>query len=56
VAKVQQLYLAALARRPTQLEMKMYQQLLVYHQQNELAALQDLWWALLNSNQFILNF
>lgn len=55
-AKVQQLYLAALARKATQQEQRMYLDLLAYHKEDELKALQDLWWALLNSNQFILNY
>ncbi len=55
-AKVQQLYLAALARKANQQEQRMFLELLAYHKQDELKALQDLWWALLNSNQFILNY
>jgi hypothetical protein len=54
VAKVNQLFLAALSRPAEARELKAYQQLLVYHQQDELPALQDLWWAILNSNEFIL--
>jgi hypothetical protein len=54
-AKVQELFLTALARRATADEVRIFQQLLDYHQQDQAKALQDLWWALLNSNEFILN-
>ena len=53
--KVQRLFLAALARRASKLELRMSQQLLGSHQGDASAALQDIWWALLNSNEFILN-
>ena len=52
--KVQEMFLAGLAREATPREMKAFQQLLAYHQQDQLKALQDIWWALLNSNEFIL--
>jgi hypothetical protein len=55
VTKVQSLFKAAVARRPTKSEQRMSQQLLTAHQGDEKMALQDLWWALLNSNEFILN-
>jgi hypothetical protein len=54
-AKIQHLYLAALARRPTQQEIALANQLLVARKGDPAAALQDVWWAVLNSNEFILN-
>ena len=54
-AKVNQLFLAAVARPATAREQKAFQTLYAYHQQDQLAALQDIWWALLNSNEFIFN-
>jgi hypothetical protein len=53
--KLQQLCLAALARPATTREIKAFHELIVYHQQDQLGALQDIWWALLNSSEFILN-
>ena len=53
--KIQRLFLASLARRATQSELKMTQQLLASYSGDENKALEDIWWALLNSNQFILN-
>jgi hypothetical protein len=54
-AKIERLYLAAVARRPTKAELQAANALLVARQGNAVAALQDMWWALLNSNEFILN-
>lgn len=54
-AKITQLFLAALARRPTNTELQMAHQLWLDRQHDGAAALQDLWWALLNSNEFIMN-
>ena len=57
-AKLDQLFLSALARRPTGRERRMAAQLMANHQRAgnpASAGLQDLWWALLNSNEFILN-
>ena len=53
--KIQRLFFASLARRATQSELKMAQQLLASYSGDENKALEDIWWALLNSNQFILN-
>ena len=53
--KLNQLFLAGVARRATAREQKAFQALYLYHDQDLLAALQDMWWALLNSNEFILN-
>jgi hypothetical protein len=54
-AKVETLFLAAVARRPSKVELQAANALLVAREGNAAAALQDLWWALLNSNEFILN-
>ncbi|MCP4189342.1 MAG: DUF1549 domain-containing protein [Planctomycetaceae bacterium] len=53
--QVQRLFLAALSRRANKTESRMTQQLLMAYQGDATAALKDLWWALLNSNEFILN-
>ena len=53
--KVNRLFLAGLARKPTSREVSIANQLLVARQGDAAAALQDLWWAILNSNEFILN-
>ena len=54
-AKIQYLYMAALARKPVKSETALANQLLVARRGNAVAALQDVWWALLNCNEFILN-
>ena len=54
-AKVNQLMLASVARRATKREQQAAQQLVMMHGGKQLAGLQDLWWAVLNSNEFILN-
>lgn len=54
-AKVQQLYLASLNRMPTRLEMRNSGRLISRYGANRVAAYQDLFWALLNSNEFIFN-
>jgi hypothetical protein len=53
--QIDYLFLAALARRPTRLERDAANQLLLAHGGNTTDALQDMWWAVLNSNEFILN-
>lgn len=53
--KVNALYMAALARRPSPLEIRIANQLLLARKGHAGEALQDIWWALLNSNEFILN-
>lgn len=53
--KIESLFLASLARRPTRREIDGASQLWAAHGGNMMFALQDLWWALLNSNEFILN-
>ncbi len=53
--KLQQLYLAALSRRPTRNEIsRLQRQFQSYGRDGRVAAFQDLFWALLNSNEFIL--
>lgn len=53
--KIRYLYNAALARAPTKPELVVAQKLWVARDGDSTAALQDVWWALLNSNEFILN-
>ncbi|HVX11199.1 MAG TPA: DUF1549 domain-containing protein [Pirellulales bacterium] len=54
-AALNELYLAALARRPSRAEVQVANDLLVAQSGNTTTALEDIWWALLNSNEFILN-
>ena len=54
-AKIEHLFLASLAREPSRRELQVADRLLQTHRGNQVAALQDLWWALLNSNEFILD-
>ncbi len=51
--KITHLFLAAIARVPTQRELQ--QGLKMLSEQPAEVALQDIWWALLNSNEFILD-
>lgn len=53
--RVDQLYLAALARKPDRAELKICNQLLTAREGDAGEALRDIWWALLNSNEFLLN-
>ena len=50
--KVEHLFLASVARKPTKRELKLVQQML--NKTTPQQMLQDIWWALLNSNEFIL--
>jgi hypothetical protein len=52
--KVQYLFEAALARKPTKEEIATTNQLLFARKGDVAAALQDIFWAVLNSNEFIL--
>lgn len=52
--KVHQLYMAGLARRASRDELVIASKLLAARGGNQKEALQDLWWAILNSNEFIL--
>ncbi len=51
--KVSYLYLAGLARKPSKTELEMLKSSVT--SANTLAAYQDAWWAILNSNEFIMN-
>jgi hypothetical protein len=51
--KVQHLFLAGLARRPRSEELSIANQLLVARKNDIGGMLQDMWWAILNSNEFI---
>lgn len=51
--KLQDLYLAALSRRATRSEVNTASKLIRQYGNNKAAAYQDLFWALLNSNEFI---
>ncbi|MEX2308706.1 MAG: DUF1549 and DUF1553 domain-containing protein [Pirellulales bacterium] len=53
--RIRYLYMAALSRLPTRQELAISNELLVARGGNVGAALQDIWWALLNTNEFILN-
>ncbi len=52
--KVEHLFLASVARRPTSRELQLVRQLFVDPPRSA-DALQDIWWALLNSNEFIVD-
>lgn len=52
--KIRYLYLAAFSRRPTKPEIALSNDLLAARGGDVGAALQDIWWVLLNSNEFIL--
>lgn len=54
-SKITLLYRAALARDPSSGEAQMAQKLWQARNGNTPAALQDIWWALLNANEFIIN-
>lgn len=52
--RLTQLFMTGLARRPTRSEMNIASKLLVARKYNEKEMLQDMWWAILNSNEFIM--
>ncbi|MEO0530843.1 MAG: DUF1549 domain-containing protein [Planctomycetota bacterium] len=52
--RVNKLYLAALARKPDRSELALCNKLLAAREGDAAEALRDVWWALLNSNEFIL--
>ena len=52
--KVNYLFIAGLARKARSSELGAAKRLLVARQNNEVQMLQDLWWSILNSNEFIL--
>ena len=53
--KIETLYVAALARKPSAAELKTANALLAARKGDVAGALQDVWWAVLNSNEFIIN-
>ncbi|MBA62034.1 MAG: hypothetical protein CMJ76_06670 [Planctomycetaceae bacterium] len=53
--KINYLFEAAFARKPNMNEVRVANQLLAARKGDLTAALQDIWWAVLNSNEFILN-
>jgi hypothetical protein len=53
--KIRYLYKAALARTPSNSELQVANALLAARKGSVGEALQDIWWVLLNSNEFILN-
>ena len=55
VQKINLLFMTALARKPTKKELMVANQLLLARKGDVAGALQDIWWAVLNSNEFILN-
>ncbi len=52
--KIQYLYRAALSRMPSKEEINVCNALLASRQGDVVGTLQDIWWAVLNSNEFIL--
>lgn len=52
--RLNQLFLTGLARRPTKNEMSIAGKLLAARKGNEKEMLQDMWWAIINSNEFIM--
>ena len=52
--RLTELFLAGLARRPTKNEITVANKLLAARGGNEKEMLQDMWWAILNSNEFIM--
>ncbi|PQO46423.1 hypothetical protein C5Y93_10460 [Blastopirellula marina] len=52
---INHLYMATVARRPTRKEIQAANYLIGIHKGDTAKALQDVFWALLNSNEFILN-
>jgi hypothetical protein len=53
--KVEHLFLAALSRQPSKREQEAVRQIIAQNGNNQAAALEDIWWSLLNSNEFILD-
>ena len=53
--KVEYMYLAGLARKPSREELAWTTQLVRYHKGKPGMAMQDIWWSILNSNEFIFN-
>ena len=53
--QVDHLFKAGLSRKPKRSEFRMAQQFLSYNKGNTTQTLSDLWWVILNSNEFIFN-
>jgi hypothetical protein len=53
-AKIDALYLAALARKPSRGELAVANRMVAARRGDVVGALQDVWWAVLNSNEFII--
>ncbi len=53
--RIDALYAAALSRKPTKKEITLANQLLSARKGDAVGALQDVWWAVLNANEFIIN-
>jgi hypothetical protein len=53
-SKIETLYMAALARKPSGPELSMANQMVAARKGDVVGALQDVWWAVLNSNEFII--
>ncbi len=54
-AKITTLYQSALARSPSAKEISAANDMLAARKGDAIGALQDIWWAILNSNEFIIN-
>jgi hypothetical protein len=54
-AKINYLFLAALSRQPSSSELAIANKLFAARGNDTAEALQDIWWAVLNSTEFILN-
>ena len=52
--KIDTLYMAALARKPSSSELSMANRMVAARKGDVVGALQDVWWAVLNSNEFII--
>jgi hypothetical protein len=53
--KVEHLFLSALSRQPNAREVRAANTILTRSNKDQAAALEDIWWAILNSNEFILD-
>ena len=53
-AKIETLYMAALARKPSSSELSVANRMVAARKGDVVGALQDVWWAVLNSNEFII--
>ena len=53
--KVEHLFLAALSRQPSKRELEAVRKIIAQNANNPAAAIEDIWWSLLNSNEFILD-